>query len=506
MKLSAETTGRPGNPRDQDENIAGIPRHSWRRKIARVALWLMGGLCVLAGMAPRILSLPACHRLVTQRITRDVAGHLDVGKLRLRWFTPPVMEQVRFAAPDDQPVLEIDRCLVSCSPWSFLRDPSTFGELRLEAPTFYLLLHGQASNLSEAIKPTRVDEVPSKTIEFLKSIQNPAGGRILVQNGRFVFQSDPQRERIELQPFGMSAVIHPRTAETGPTVSLEPCQLAQRIVLSRDLCNDLLKFVAPVLAEAAWVQGAFSAELESGLLSLDDVQKSTMQGQLQIHQIAAGPGPIVAQIARLVGAPDSIQLVDESRIHFQMSHGRIRHRGLRFQLGRFRAETSGAVNLDESMNLVVAVQFPQEDASGTELGTRLAGRVVQIPITGTLGHPRIDWPQLAARQPLIYEWMLQRLQHPEQTPILDALREFRSRGQQPDVPADRPVLRRLFPGLMRTLDASGLGGVPQPAPPTNQSPNESTALPDGSPDERNSAVEPGDGGSALVARDTWPAS
>ena len=267
-----------------------------------------------------------------------------------------------------------------------------------------------------------------------------------------------------MQPFGVTAFIHPRTGDSGPVVAIEPCQIADRILLSRELCNDLLKYVAPVLAETAWVQGAFSASIDGGTFPLEDIEQSTLQGRIEIHQIAAGPGPIISQIAKLIGAPDSIQLVDESKIEFQMSNGSIRHSGLRFQLGRFAVETSGVVQLDESMQLIVAIHFPQEDASGTELGARLAGRVMQLPVTGTLSQPRIDWRQLAEQHPLLDEWIIHRMQHPEQTPILDALREFSSRGKnRGSSPSDRPVLRRLFPGVMQALDASGISTTLRPA-------------------------------------------
>ena len=185
MKLSAENTGRPISPLDATGNVTGAKRASGRRRLARVAVFLVSGLCLLVVLLPRILSLPVCHRMLTRRIADDVAGNLEVGRVQLRWLTPPVIEGVRFAAPDNRPVLELDRCLVTRSLWSFCRDPSTFGELRLEQPTFFLLLNGHTSNLSEAIKPTRVDEVPAKAIKFVESIEHPAAGRILVRNGRF---------------------------------------------------------------------------------------------------------------------------------------------------------------------------------------------------------------------------------------------------------------------------------------------------------------------------------
>jgi hypothetical protein len=414
-------------------------------------------LLVTLAALPRLASLPACHRFVTSWIARDVAGDLQLSRLQLRWFQPPVVEGIRFSAPDGRPVLELDHCVFNRSLWSMLTDTSSFGELRLQQPTFYLLLAGANSNLREAIKPTRLEDVPELTRQFIESIERPIGGKVTVEDGRFIFQSAPGREPAVLQPFGMVAAIHPPTDQAGAALSIEPSRIADRIVLSRELCNDLLKFVAPILSEATWVEGAVTVDVDQGLFLLDQLDQSQLSGRVTIHDISAGPGPVAAEISRWVGAPDVVQLVNESRIEFEMRDGQIWHRGLRFQLGRLAIETSGVVRLDESIQLTAAIVFPEANEQSTPIGERLAGRAIEVPIIGSLQQPRIDWRRIVEHHPILDEWISRRLSHPEETPILDTWRDLRQRrkaAQQNGEPVtERPILRRLFPGLMQSLEA-----------------------------------------------------
>jgi hypothetical protein len=468
MESSVDPTGSQNKPLDLAGDTTAIRPPRWRRwrRWRRGLRWgavLLLALVLLAVGLPSILSLPVCHRIATGRITRDVAGHLEVGRLQLRWWARPVLDELRFVAPDGRPVLELPRCQLSRSLWSLVWDGSTFGELKLEQPTVYLLLDGPHSNLSEAVKPLRVEEVPAHLIKFVESIKRPTAGNILVQHGRFFFQSAPHREMVELSSFGLAATIHPPTAESGPRIEVQPCRLADRVEVSRQLGHHLLKYVAPVLANTTRMQGAFSLDVAEGRIPLDELQQATLRGRLRIHHLAAGAGPLITQLAQQFGVADSIKLVDDSQIEFQLREGAIHHAGLRFQLGPFALATSGFVRLDESIALTVETHFPQQNSRGTTLGAQLAGRVVQLPITGTLSQPRIDWARMAEYYPLLDEWIIQRLQPSDETPLLNALLNFRRQSQEQADPSrtDLPVLRQLFPGVMRTLDATGV--TPPPA-------------------------------------------
>ncbi len=445
-----------GHPKNEPKTLTERT-YSWRklgRRVSFVAIVLLIALALL----PRVASLPKFHRFVTGWIARNVAGDLQLQRLQLRWFQPPVVDGIRFTAPDGRPVLELDHCVFNRSLWSLITDSSTFGELRLQQPTFHLMLDGVNSNLRDAIKPTRLEDMPEKARQFIESIERPLAGKIVVEQGRFVFRSAPNRPSVLLQPFGVVGKVYAPTETAGAALAIQPSQLADRIVLSRELCDDLLKFVAPILSEATWVQGAVSVQIDEGLLLLEQLDQSTMSGRVIIHEISAGPGPIAAEISRWIGAPDVVQLVNESQIEFSLKDGQIRHQGLRFELGRLAIETSGVVQLDESVQLVADIRFPEANDKSTPIGERLAGRVIQVPIAGSLQRPRIDWRQIVEHHPVLDEWILRRLSHPEETPILDTLRDLRERRQEakqdPASTNDRPVLSRLFPGLMKQLESS----------------------------------------------------
>ncbi len=78
--------------------------------------------------------------------------------------------------------------------------------------------------------------------------------------------------------------------------------LAQRVQIDPHMCSALLKYIAPVLAEVTSVQGAFSIELDGCRLPLNDPAKGELAGRFIIHSIEVGPGPLIRELAILLGA------------------------------------------------------------------------------------------------------------------------------------------------------------------------------------------------------------
>src|SRR5690606_22175743 len=114
------------------------------------------------------------------------------------------------------------------------------------------------------------------------------------------------------------------------------------------MCNDLLKYVAPVLAGTAEVSGSVSIELDAWCVPLADPAQGRGSGRMTIHSVQAGTGPLVRQLAAALGLPPSVRLVDNSQVVFEMADGRVHHRGLRFGLPNLAVRTQGSVGLDQS--------------------------------------------------------------------------------------------------------------------------------------------------------------
>jgi hypothetical protein len=425
-----------------------------RRRLGRAALVLvLAVICVVAAL-PAIMSSPAFHRVLTTRLTKDIAGNLTVDRMRLRWNSDPEIDGLRFSAPDNRPVLVVDECRCERSLFQLVTDRSTFGTIRFVRPTLYLLINKANNNIAAAVRPKTEREFISDRVEDLRKLGEKISGKIQIKDGRFVFQSAADRPKIELAPYNVRLAVHPTANGAGRRVVMEPGEVFHEIELTQDLCNDLIKYAAPVLARNTWVKGSVSLSTDGGVFPIDDLAQSTMSGRLTLHEITAGPGPIVTEIARVLEVADEIRLVDQSAITFKLANRQVSHQGLRFQIGQFAVETEGTVHQDETIKLVARIHFPEVPKRSGELARRFAGRELQIPVGGTLDDPRIDWAAMLEDHPFL-DPFIQRVLDPDDTPVLDLLRDIQQRRSQrlqganpPSGDEPRPLARRLLQNFL----------------------------------------------------------
>jgi hypothetical protein len=185
--------------------------------------------------------------------------------------------------------------------------------------------------------------------------------------------------------------------------------------LSPELCAKGLKFVAPVLANSTVADGRFSIILDGGRIPLFDPAGGDIAGQMAIRG-EAKPGPVAQQflvlvrelstilergaLAKLTDQSTALVSIDDSNIEFRCVNRRVYHRGLQFIVGTLPITTYGSVGLDESLAIVAEVPIHAKlFGIDLSLGT-LEGQVLQIPIDGTLGNPKLDrraLEQLAAQ-------------------------------------------------------------------------------------------------------------
>ena len=136
-----------------------------------------------------------------------------------------------------------------------------------------------------------------------------------------------------------------------------------------------------------------------------DPVRSRVRGTLHVEQARLGPGPLantmittvrsVEMAAKgLVGQtpvsqPDVawLQLIPQS-VDFAMLEGRVSHQRLRLRSGNVDLISSGAVNLNGQLGMVVEVPL-NTTWLGSDL-TSLAGQQLSVPIGGTLSQPKLD--------------------------------------------------------------------------------------------------------------------
>lgn len=175
---------------------------------------------------------------------------------------------------------------------------------------------------------------------------------------------------------------------------LPPGPLARQVQITPAMCASLLKYVAPVLADVTTARGSFSIELDGCRIPLDDPAKAELAGRLTIHSVQVGPGPLVRELAVLLGRESPAVLRRESQVQFRMVEGRVYHQGMELVFPELTIRTYGSVGFDQTLSLMAEMPVPPSLLGNRMLDSALRNRIVRLPIGGTLSKPRIDRQEL----------------------------------------------------------------------------------------------------------------
>jgi hypothetical protein len=190
-------------------------------------------------------------------------------------------------------------------------------------------------------------------------------------------------------------------------LSLAPGPVVNRVGISPAVAERVLKFIAPVLADATRIDGQFSLALSEFTAPIDDVGRGRAAGVLTIHTTKVLPGPSIAELVAMAKqvvsvARDGVQgatqpqdgallTIENQQIDFQLADGRVYHRGLAFNIGDVTVQSSGSVGVDETLDLLLAIPVLDEwvEKRPVLLGG-LRGQAIRIPVRGTFAKPQID--------------------------------------------------------------------------------------------------------------------
>ena len=201
----------------------------------------------------------------------------------------------------------------------------------------------------------------------------------------------------------------PQVTLTPPPSALQlaPGPLITDVAISQQVAERILKFIAPVLADATRIDGEFSMALREFATPLGNTGQTRASGQLAIHSAQVLPGPAVAEwvaLARQVrgvvrdgveGVAQSnaspLLTVTDQTIPFQLADGRVYHQGFNFDVGDVRVISEGSVGTDETLDLLLTIPILDEwvERRPVILGG-LRGQAIRFPVRGTFSRPQLD--------------------------------------------------------------------------------------------------------------------
>lgn len=384
--LQPDPTPAPAAPR----------RRGHRRRLLMVVALLLV-VCVL--VLPNIIAATRLRNVLLSLAFRDMNGSIRAESASLGWFRPIAFHGIEIQSDTGEPLVQVASLQGSMPLWRILLLRDDLGNFRIEQPYARVVVSPGDSNFkavfaqqepddSQPDEPTNLEGVPHVNVA-LRIVDASISLQRVEGDPTRAFVDDPGRwlaSGINISAGIRRSAIDPQQAilyvERGPLIN--------RAEINADVAHSWLKYVAPIVADSTSTEGSFSVDLDAWQIPLDAPEQGTAGGRLTIHALDVTPGPIGRVITDLLKLPPSVVASQESVIQFELADARVHHRDLRFTLGGLPVKTHGWVGLDQTLEIMAEVTLPQFQNEEAPIRRALSGRVLVIPIRGTLNKPEVD--------------------------------------------------------------------------------------------------------------------
>ena len=175
-------------------------------------------------------------------------------------------------------------------------------------------------------------------------------------------------------------------------------KIVERARLTPAVCAEGLGYALPAMARSGKAEGEISITLGENRIPFGDSTKALVKGQITIHKATVAPGPVIGEIAKLLGAGSlAMTVANDTVVPIRVENGTVHHQNFTVQIGGHTVSTSGSVGFDGKLNLIADVPVPAALLKSSPLAAKaLANRRVKVPITGTLSQPTLDPRQFQA--------------------------------------------------------------------------------------------------------------
>lgn len=205
----------------------------------------------------------------------------------------------------------------------------------------------------------------------------------------------------------LTAAPHVRFDPEPAELTMPPGPLITNVRISPEVSEAMLKYVAPVLAGSTQSEGQFSMQLDGTRVPLADTKKADVAGKLSVHSVRVVPGAmaneligVAKQIEALAKRRDPTALtakpqvtllnIRDQQVNFKVIEGRVHHQNLEFQVGDITMRSQGSVGFDQTVQLTLQVPIQNAWVDKEPLLAGFKGQSLQIPVGGTLTHPKMD--------------------------------------------------------------------------------------------------------------------
>ena len=363
--------------------------------------------CAAVALLPQWLVSAGGIRQLIVRSVPNLRGDVFVGAASIGWFAPLEIRDIEFRSARSGPTpIRIGSIKGTQGLLEIIRKGGRLGLITVNDTELHLAYdENHVSNLQETVGIEPQTRQLSNQPESTPLPQQPTGPldervRIAVKDARVRIDGPWTSTPWESDAIDVEAVLNQYTDGTKEW-ALTPVTLLDHAQLNPSVAAGALAYAAPILANTTRASGEFSLVIDEARWIAGEEKTATIDGDLTLHAVDIGPGPMVAKIiAALPGqlpVPPTVRIAESSKVHFRKSDRRIRHEGLAFGIplktsgDRLDITSEGFVGIDDrSIDLTLSLPIPDSLPTDRPLFAALAGKTIKASVEGTLDDPKLQ--------------------------------------------------------------------------------------------------------------------
>ncbi|MDO7682226.1 MAG: AsmA-like C-terminal region-containing protein [Pirellulales bacterium] len=417
--------------------------------------------CAAVALLPQWLVSAGGIRQLIVRSVPNLRGDVFVGAASIGWFAPLEIRDIEFRSARSGPTpIRIGSIKGTQGLLEIIRKGGRLGLITVNDTELHLAYdENHVSNLQETVGIEPQTRQLSNQPESTPPPQQPTGPldervRIAVKDARVRIDGPWTSTPWESDAIDVEAVLNQYTDGTKEW-ALTPVTLLDHAQLNPSVAAGALAYAAPILANTTRASGEFSLVIDEARWIAGEEKKATIDGNLTLHAVDIGPGPMVAKIiAALPGqlpVPPTVRIAESSKVHFRKSDRRIRHEGLAFGIplktsgDRLDITSEGSVGIDDrSIDLTLSLPIPDSLPTDRPLFAALAGKTIKASVEGTLDDPKLQLDASLKRTAadVATDFIRELRNKKNQTPPEEGSGKTRATPeQQPLSPADNPGMK-----------------------------------------------------------------
>ncbi len=355
---------------------------SWRRWCVRILVAVV--ICALALLLPVVLKSDPVRDPLLNWLLDDPELTVSSNAGDFSWWSPVRIDGLQVRSADGRFQASAKSLQASYSWWNLWVQSPALGAFEVEQPDIVIELRGAESPYPER---EASDFQPTFAINLRQ-----ASVRVI----------DPEQTEPVFELNERDVNVRIEREKGNRIVIVDAVQLYEREEANAEICDELLRTIAPTLADLVRVSGRFSLELSRLRVPIDvpdevAARDSRIEGVLSLHNVSTGfQTPLIRGMVELAAEmhgktlPDPLRVVEDADVRFELRNGRIFHEGLELGLPdidpNLRLHSSGTVGTDESLDLQVEVPVALVDNDPNVDQSQTA----TLRITGTIHEPQVE--------------------------------------------------------------------------------------------------------------------